>query len=286
MNQEHIRNFVIIAHIDHGKSTLADRLLEHTGAVDARRMHAQYLDTMDIEQERGITIKMQPVRMTYKPHRAQTAQSANDAEQFILNLIDTPGHVDFTYEVSRSLAAVEGAVLLVDATKGIQAQTLANLRLAQREGLVIIPAINKIDLQNADPEKVTGELSSVLGIDSATILRVSAKEGLGVPELLSRVVREVPPPHGASHAPLRALIFDSTFDAFKGAIAYVRVVDGSVKRGNAVRFLASGAECEIVEVGCFKPERVHCNRHTRSFKMPRGRHCYQQSTTSSQQPAR
>ena len=264
MNQRDVRNFVIIAHVDHGKSTLADRFLDITGTVEGRKMHAQYLDTMDIEQERGITIKMQPVRMEYKGEskKGQGGEKPFAFTLYALNLIDTPGHVDFTYEVSRSLAAVEGALLLVDATKGIQAQTLANMRLAQREGLIIIPAINKIDLPNANPQKVSEELAAVLGIDAANISRVSAKESTGVEELLSRVVREVPPPRGSDTQPLRALIFDSTFDAFKGVIVYVRVVDGSVKRCDKIRFLASGAVCEVLEVGYFKPERTSCEELT------------------------
>ncbi|MDP3963914.1 MAG: translation elongation factor 4, partial [bacterium] len=257
MYSQSIRNFCIIAHIDHGKSTLADRFLELTGTVEMRKMHAQYLDTMDIEQERGITIKMQPVRMQYKPHKSQTSQITNNDETYILNLIDTPGHVDFTYEVSRSLAAVEGAILLVDATKGIQAQTIANLRLAQKEGLVIIPAINKIDLPNANVEKVLEELSLLLEVEESAISRISAKDGAGIAGLLQRVVAEVPAPKAelaVAGGVLRALVFDSRYDAFKGVIAYTRIVDGSVKRGDRVRFFATKAESEVLEVGHFAPD--------------------------------
>ncbi|MDO8557724.1 MAG: translation elongation factor 4 [bacterium] len=248
MDKRFIRNFVIIAHIDHGKSTLADRFLELTGTVETRKMHAQYLDTMDIEQERGITIKMQPVRMQY----------VLDGDPYTLDLIDTPGHVDFTYEVSRSLAAVEGAVLLVDATKGIQAQTLANLRLAQKEGLVVVPAINKIDLPNADPEKVSEELTALLGIEASAISHISAKDGIGVKELLSRVIKEVPSPKTETQkvARIRALVFDSSYDTYKGALAYVRVVNGRVRRGDAISFFATGALCEVLEVGYFKPHML------------------------------
>lgn len=220
-------------------------------------MHAQYLDTMDIEQERGITIKMQPVRMAYE----------TGGKKYVLNLIDTPGHVDFTYEVSRSLAAVEGAILLVDATKGIQAQTIANLRLAQKEKLVIIPAINKIDLPNANPEKVSMELAMLLGVEESEVLRISAKDGRGVKELLDKVVVKVPSPKKidaylgsfgkvpvSGDNDLRALIFDSSYDAYKGVLAYIRIVSGSVKTGDKIKFSASGAECEVLEVGYFKPE--------------------------------
>ncbi|MDD2730967.1 MAG: translation elongation factor 4 [Candidatus Portnoybacteria bacterium] len=241
---ENIRNFCIVAHIDHGKSTLADRFLELTGAVEKRKMRQQYLDTMDLERERGITIKLQPVRMKY----------ACDGREYELNLIDTPGHVDFSYEVSRSLAAVEGAILLVDATKGVQAQTLANLYLAQQQKLTIIPAINKIDLPGARPAEVKEELRSVLGEEAGEILEISAKEGRGVAELLQGVIRRVPPPAATAEKKLRALVFDSSYDSYKGAIAYVRVKDGEVRRGDKIMLMASGARAELVEVGVFKPD--------------------------------
>lgn len=236
--QSQIRNFVIIAHIDHGKSTLADRMLEITGTVPQEKMREQMLDTMDLERERGITIKLQPVRMSYK--------------EFILNLIDTPGHVDFSYEVSRSLAAVEGAVLVVDATKGIQAQTLANLDHAIANNLTIIPVINKIDLPNARIEEVSGEMAELLQIEPSSILKVSAKTGEGVAEILEKIVADVPPPKGGREAPLRALIFDSVYDAYRGAIAYVRVAEGAVKAGDRIKFLATRKIVEALEVGEFK----------------------------------
>ncbi|WKZ27402.1 MAG: translation elongation factor 4 [Candidatus Paceibacterota bacterium] len=242
-----IRNFVIIAHIDHGKSTLADRFLELTGAVERRKMQNQYLDQMDLERERGITIKLQPVRMRYTPKGAQ--------QPYTLNLIDTPGHVDFSYEVSRSLAAVEGAILLVDATKGIQAQTLANLHLAQRQGLVIVPAINKVDLPNARTEIVKEQLSLLLGITPETILSISAKQGTGVAELLDRVVRDVPPPRHVD-GPTRALIFDSSFDAYKGVIAYVRMVSGAIGNRDTVLAWATKARAEVLETGWFAPQQT------------------------------
>ncbi|MBX4190387.1 translation elongation factor 4 [Candidatus Parcubacteria bacterium] len=232
------RNFVIIAHIDHGKSTLADRLLELTQTVEKRKMQAQYLDQMDLERERGITIKLQPVRMHYG--------------EYNLNLIDTPGHVDFSYEVSRSLAAVEGAILLVDATKGVQAQTLANLHLAQQQKLVIIPAINKIDLPNARTAEVKEEISYLLGVEPQEILEISAKSGQNVKELLERVIEKVPPPQSSGETP-RALIFDSTFDTYKGVIAFVRVFGGSFKRGSPVGTFATRAKFEVLETGYFSP---------------------------------
>ena len=240
----HIRNFVIIAHIDHGKSTLADRFLELTGTVEKRKMHEQYLDTMDLERERGITIKLQPVRMNYE----------YKGEKYMLNLIDTPGHVDFTYEVSRSLAAVEGAILLVDATKGVQAQTLANLHLAQAQKLVIIPVLNKIDLPNARVEQVREELSYLLGIEPEEILEISAKSGKGVEEVLQRVIERVPAPKVmAEGAELKGLIFDSTFDVYKGVIAYVRIFSGTLKQGMPISAYASRAKAEVLEVGYFSP---------------------------------
>ena len=242
-----IRNFVIIAHIDHGKSTLADRFLELTGTVEKRKMHEQYLDTMELEQERGITIKLQPVRMSYE----------YKGEDYMLNLIDTPGHVDFTYEVSRSLAAVEGAILLVDASKGVQAQTLANLHLAQQQKLVIVPVLNKIDLPNARTEQVKTELSYLLGIEPTEILEISAKSGMGVEGVLQRVIERVPEPIKASeNTTTKALIFDSTFDAYKGVIAYVRVFSGALKRNMPVVAHATRVKAEALEVGYFSPRFV------------------------------
>ncbi|AKM84497.1 MAG: GTP-binding protein LepA, GTP-binding protein LepA [candidate division Kazan bacterium GW2011_GWA1_50_15] len=237
---EKIRNFCVIAHIDHGKSTLADRLLELTNTISSREMRAQYLDTMDLERERGITIKLQPVRMTHKG--------------FELNLIDTPGHVDFSYEVSRSLAAVEGALLVVDASQGIEAQTLANLHLAKEQGLTIIPVINKIDLPVADVQRVSEEMKKILEVTDADILKVSAKTGEGVEKILDAIVERVPAPTGNINAPLRALVFDSYFDAFKGVVTYIRVVDGSVGEGKQVRMMASNATAETLEVGFFAPK--------------------------------
>lgn len=241
MDQSNIRNFCIIAHIDHGKSTLADRFLEVTGTV-GKQHHAQLLDTMELEQERGITIKLQPVRMQW--------------QDYALNLIDTPGHVDFTYEVSRSLAACEGALLVVDATQGIQAQTLANVYMAVEAGLTIIPVINKIDLPAAEPERVEQELASVLGFRSEEILRVSAKTGDGVAELLDRLVKEVPPPTGKVDQPLRALIFDSIYDSYRGVILYVRIVDGLLASNQAITLMGAGTNGQALEVGHFSPKLV------------------------------
>ncbi len=240
-----IRNFCIIAHIDHGKSTLADRMLEVTGVIDARFMRAQYLDRMDIERERGITIKSQAVRLPWR---------ADDGLDYVLDLIDTPGHVDFTYEVSRSLAASEGAVLLVDAAQGIEAQTLANLYLALENDLHVIPVLNKIDLPAAQPDRYAAELVRVLGCDPADVLRVSAKTGQGVPELLDTIVRTVPPPVGRPLAPTRAMIFDSTYDAFRGVITYVRVVDGRLTTRERGRMMSTGNVHEILELGVISPE--------------------------------
>ncbi len=237
-----IRNFCIIAHIDHGKSTLADRLLEVTGTVAPRDMKNQLLDQMDIERERGITVKLAPVRMRWK-----------DIE---LNLIDTPGHVDFTYEVSRSLAAVEGALLVVDATQGVQAQTIANLDLAKQQGIVIIPVINKIDLPAANIPAVTEEIVKLTGCDPATIIHASAKEGIGIEAILDRVISAVPPPTGNQTGPLRALIFDSTFNTYKGVVAYVRIVDGQVSAHHAVRLLSTAVDTTALEVGSFRPKFV------------------------------
>ena len=245
METANIRNFCIIAHIDHGKSTLADRLLEHTGTVDPRNMTAQFLDTMDIERERGITIKGKAVRMSH---------THTDGQVYQLNLIDTPGHVDFGYEVSRALAACEGALLVVDASQGAQAQTLANAYLALGHDLHIIPVINKIDLPAAEPERVADEMVQVFGFDREELVFCSAKDGSGVEELLAAVVERVPPPKLVDGAPLRALVFDSEYDSYKGVIAYVRVIDGKVKRGDRIRMLGARTVTEAVEVGVFRPE--------------------------------
>ncbi len=244
-DQSRIRNFSIIAHIDHGKSTLADRLLERTGAVPPREMREQVLDTMDLERERGITIKAQNVRLRY---------TATDGEVYVLNLIDTPGHVDFSYEVSRSLAACEGALLLADAAQGVQAQTLANAYLAIDAGLEVIPAVNKIDLPAADPERVAGELVGILGGSPNDVLRLSAKTGAGVDDLLETIVKEVPPPVGDPYAPLRALVFDSYFDAFRGVVCYLRVVDGTLEVGDSLRFMATNEVHHANEIGFHNPK--------------------------------
>ncbi len=247
---ENVRNFCIIAHIDHGKSTLADRLLEETGTIAKDKMRPQFLDMMDLERERGITIKMQPVRMLWHPGGPERSEG----QEFILNLIDTPGHVDFTYEVSRSLAAVEGAVLLVDATKGVQAQTVANWELAKNHNLKIIPAVNKIDSLQAKTEEVVMEISDLLNIDSSEILMISGKTGLNVGQVLEKVVEKVPAPSGSAENALRALIFDSKYDAFKGVIAYVRIFDGTVKKGDKIHLIGTSSDAEVKETGIFSPE--------------------------------
>jgi GTP-binding protein LepA len=257
MNQDHIRNFCIIAHIDHGKSTLADRLLELTGTVEMRNMKAQLLDKMDLEREKGITIKLAPVRMRYKGQAVsgkQHAVSEDRAVEYELNLIDTPGHVDFSYEVSRSLEACEGALLVVDASQGIQAQTLANVYLAIAADLKIIPVLNKIDLPAADVERVSAEVMSLLGCKKEDILLISAKSGLGVETVLEAVVEQVPPPTGDTEAPTRALIFDSYYDDYRGVILYVRVFDGRINKSSEVTMFATGAEGIALEVGMLKPE--------------------------------
>ena len=251
MNAQHIRNFCIIAHIDHGKSTLADRLMQQTGAVDEREMVEQLLDSMDLERERGITIKAQAVRLAYK---------GADGQDYQLNLIDTPGHVDFSYEVSRSLAACEGALLVVDASQGIQAQTLANVYLALENDLEIIPVINKIDLDVAEPERVAQEVQQAFGFTDDEIVFVSAKDGTGIPEILEAIVQRVPPPTGSPDSPLRALIFDSKYDPYKGAIAYVRVMDGQVPSGSRVKIMSNGSESDVLEVGVFAPQPTRIER--------------------------
>lgn len=244
---ENVRNFCIIAHIDHGKSTLADRLLEFTGTIAQRDMQNQLLDTMDIERERGITIKLNAARMNYK---------AKSGKEFVLNLIDTPGHVDFSYEVSRSLAACEGALLIVDATQGVEAQTLANVYLAIEQNLEIIPIINKIDLPSADVERVRKEIEEILGIDASLAIPVSAKSGIGIEDVLESVVELVPPPIDTIDKPLRAMVFDSAYDQYLGTVCFFKIIDGKIKRGDTVKFMASGKICEVVELGYLNPNRV------------------------------
>ena len=244
MSTERIRNFCIIAHIDHGKSTIADRLIEQTGTLTEREMEAQVLDSMDLERERGITIKAQSVRILH---------TAKDGNQYTLNLIDTPGHVDFSYEVSRSLAACEGALLVVDAAQGVEAQTLANVYLALEHDLEIIPVINKIDLPSADPERVKKEIEDIIGLDASDAILCSAKSGIGIPDILEAIVERIPEPEDKSSDPTRALIFDSRFDAYKGAIAYVRVKEGSIKLKDTIRFMNNGKDFEVTELGVFTP---------------------------------
>lgn len=245
-----IRNFSIIAHIDHGKSTLADRMLQVTGTVEERKMKEQFLDNLDLERERGITIKLQAARMNY---------TAKDGQKYVLNLIDTPGHVDFSYEVSRSLAACEGALLVVDASQGVEAQTLANVYLALENNLEIIPVLNKIDLPGAEPERVASEIEEIVGLDCSGIIKASAKEGIGIDEILESIVLLVPPPQDTIAQPLRALIFDSYYDAYRGVVVYFRVMDGTVKKGDRVLLMVSGKEYEIDELGVLSPYQIQVN---------------------------
>ncbi|NLM38900.1 MAG: elongation factor 4 [Firmicutes bacterium] len=245
MSRKNVRNFCIIAHIDHGKSTLADRILEHTGTVEEREMSEQVLDSMDLERERGITIKLKAVRLKYQ---------AKNGEEYLLNLIDTPGHVDFSYEVSRSLAACEGALLVIDASQGIEAQTLANLYLALEHDLEIIPVINKIDLPNADPERVKRELEDSIGLDASEAVLVSAKTGMGIEDVLEAIVERIPAPGGDPDAPLRAMIFDSHYDSYRGAVAYARIMEGTVRVGDRIRMMSSGRDFEVTTLAVFAPQ--------------------------------
>ena len=274
--QKYIRNFSIIAHIDHGKSTLADRLIEKTGLVSEREMESQILDNMDLEKERGITIKAQAVRMLYK---------AKDGNEYILNLIDTPGHVDFNYEVSKSLAACEGAILVVDASQGVEAQTLANVYLALDNNLEILPVINKVDLPNARPDEVKKEIEDIIGIPAEDAPCISAKTGLNVEEVLERIVTDFPSPKGDEEKPLRCLIFDSFYDNYKGALSYVRVVEGKVKTGDEILFMATNKRFVISELGYLEPGntvpkeeltagevRIYCSKCKKCIRLACGRH--------------
>ena len=242
IDQSKIRNFCIVAHIDHGKSTLADRIIEKTGLLTSREMQAQVLDNMDLERERGITIKSQAVRTIYK---------AKNGEEYIFNLIDTPGHVDFNYEVSRSLAACDGAILVVDAAQGIEAQTLANVYLALDHDLDVFPVINKIDLPSAEPERVVEEIEDVIGIEAQGCPLISAKNGIGIDDVLEAIVEKIPAPKGDPNAPLKALIFDSLYDSYRGVIVFMRIMEGTIRKGSTVLMMATGAKAEVVEVGYF-----------------------------------
>src|SRR5262245_26360517 len=247
MNLDHIRNFSIIAHIDHGKSTLADRLLEFTGAVSEREKTDQILDSMEIERERGITIKASPVCLRYR---------AKDGQEYKLNLIDTPGHVDFTYEVSRSLGACEGALLVVDAAQGVEAQTVANVHMALDHNLEVLPVINKIDLPSAEPERVRKEIEDVIGLDASRAILASAKEGIGTQEILEGIIDQFPPPKGHADAPLRALIIDSGFDPYHGAVVTLRIFDGTLRKGTKIRMMSSGRVFEVSRIGIYAPGPV------------------------------